>query len=90
VILVSPGLVAAALALFSLIAQDLLRGGGLVSHAEAVLTWFVDHRTDWMISTARFVSTIGGFVSRTCLSLVFAIWVRRRRWPLGLAVAPSA
>ena len=86
--LVAAALVVASLALFTLIAEDLLEGGGLISHDEAVLRWFVDHRTDWMISVARFVSTVGGFVSLLCAGAVLGLWLWRRGWPFGIAVAP--
>jgi hypothetical protein len=42
-------LVVANLVVFTLIADDVLDGGGLISHDDAVLAWFVDHRTDRMI-----------------------------------------
>ena len=50
------------LVLFALIAEDLLDGGGLISHDEAVSAWFVEHRTDALISAAKVVSAIGSFV----------------------------
>jgi undecaprenyl-diphosphatase len=75
-------------ALFALIAEDVLDGGGLISRDEAVLRWFVDHRTDWMISAAKFVSTIGGFVSLLCVGTLAGVWLWRRRWPLAIAFAP--
>jgi membrane-associated phospholipid phosphatase len=80
--------IVANLALFTLIAEDLLDGGGLVSHDEAALNWFVDHRTDELIRAARFVSTAGGFVSLLAFGLVGGIWLWRRGVHLGLAVAP--
>ena len=43
-------LVVANLLLFALIAEDLLDGGGLISHDEAVTAWFVEHR---FLSTER-------------------------------------
>jgi undecaprenyl-diphosphatase len=84
-LLIAMGLVIANVALFVLIAEDLLDGGGLVAHDEAVLTWFVDHRTDWMISIARVVSKIGSFVSLLCLGLVLGLWLWRRSWHLAIA-----
>jgi undecaprenyl-diphosphatase len=90
VLVIGTGLVAVSLALFVLIAEDVLDGGGLISHDKAVLSWFVDHRTDSMISAARFVSTIGGLVSLVCVGALLGLWLWRRRWHLGLAVAPLA
>ena len=81
-------LVVANLTLFALIAEDLLEGGGLISHDEAVLTWFVDHRTDRLISVAKVVSTLGGFVSLSIVGVLIGFWLWRRGWHFGLAVAP--
>jgi undecaprenyl-diphosphatase len=75
--------------LFVLIAEDLVDGGGLISHDEAVLRWFVDHRSEWMISIARFVGIASGFVSLLGLSAVLGVWVWRRGWPLALAPLAS-
>jgi undecaprenyl-diphosphatase len=88
---VTAGLVVVSMALFVLIAEDLIDGGGLISHDEAALTWFVDHRADWMISAARFVSTIGAFASLLCAGVVLGVWLWwRRGWRLWIAVAPAA
>ena len=81
-------LVAANLAVFVLVAEDLLDGGGLISHDEAVLAWFVDHRTDLLVSAARFISTVGGFVSLLVFASLGGLWLWRRRVHLGLAMAP--
>ena len=81
-------LVAANLAVFVLVAEDLLDGGGLISHDEAVLAWFVDHRTDLLVSAARFISTVGGFVSLLVIASLGGLWLWRRRVHLGLAMAP--
>ena len=86
--LVATALAAASLTLFILIAEDLLDGGGLISRDQAVLTWFVDHRTDWLISAARFLSTIGSFVSLFVIGVVIGLWLWRRGWHWGLAAAP--
>jgi len=88
VLTVAAVLVAANVTLFALIAEDLLEGGGLISHDEAVLTWFVDHRTDRLISAAKLVSTLGGFVSLSIAAVLIGFWLWRRGWHLGLAVAP--
>jgi undecaprenyl-diphosphatase len=74
--------------LFTLIAKDVLDGGGLVSHDEAVLAWFIDHRTDALISAAKFVSTVGGFVSLLIVAVVIGIALWRRGVPIALAAAP--
>ena len=87
-LLVAAALVAANLTLFILIAEDLVDGGGLISHDQSVLTWFVDHRTDWLISAARFLSTIGSFVSLFAIGIVIGLWLWRRDWHWGLAAAP--
>ncbi|HWS45168.1 MAG TPA: phosphatase PAP2 family protein [Acidimicrobiia bacterium] len=89
-LMVAGGLVAACVALFTLIAEDLLDGGGLISHDEAVLTWFVDHRTDWMIHVAKVVSTIGSFVSLLIMGVVLGLWLLSRARRLAIAAAPVA
>ncbi len=83
-------LVVANLVLFALIAEDLLDGGGLISHDEAVLAWFVEHRTDALISAAKVVSTIGSFVSLSIFGALLGLWLWRRGWHVALAVAPAA
>lgn len=85
---VASALVAANLILLPLIAEDLLDGGGLLSRDEAVLTWFVDHRTDRWINVAELVSTIGAFVSLTIIGALLAIWLWRRGSHVLLAAAP--
>src|SRR5207342_2445585 len=67
---VAAALVAANLTLFVLIAEDVLDGGGLISHDEAVLNWFVDHRTDRAIRLAKLVSTLGAYVSLAIVSVL--------------------
>ena len=81
-------LVVANLVLFALIAEDLLDGGGLISHDEAVSAWFVEHRTDALISAAKVVSTIGGFVSLAIVGALLGLWLWRRGWHVALAAAP--
>jgi undecaprenyl-diphosphatase len=85
---VAVALVAANVTLFVLIAEDLLEGGGLISHDEAVLTWFVDHRTDRLITVAKSISTLGAFGSLAIVAALIAVWLWRRGWHVGLAVAP--
>ena len=82
--------VAVSLVVFALIAEDLLDGGALISHDQAVLNWFVDHRTDAIISGAKWISTIGGFVSLFCAGALLGLWLWRRGWDLRFAVAPLA
>jgi undecaprenyl-diphosphatase len=82
---IAAGVVAANLLLFALIAEDLLDGGGLISHDESVLSWFVEHRTTAAIRAAKLISTIGGFVGLAVAGVVIAIWLWRRAWPLALA-----
>jgi len=85
---VAVALVAANVTLFVLIAEDLLEGGGLISHDEAVLRWFVGHRTDRLITVAKAISTLGAFASLAIVAALIAIWLWRRGWHVGLAVAP--
>jgi undecaprenyl-diphosphatase len=88
VLVVAAAVVTASLALFVLIAENLVNGGGLISHDHAVLSWFVDHRTDRSISVARFLSTIGSFLSLFLLGVVIGVWLWRRRRDWRLAAAP--
>jgi undecaprenyl-diphosphatase len=90
VLLTAAGFVVASTAVFMLIAEDILDGGGLISHDEAVLTWFVDHRTDWMINVARVVSAVGGFVSLLCVGVALGLWLWWRGWHSAIAIAPVA
>jgi undecaprenyl-diphosphatase len=83
-------LVVANLVQFALIVDDLLDGGGLISHDEAVAAWFVEHRTDALISAAKVVSAIGSFISLSILGVLLGIWLWRRGWHGALAVAPAA
>ena len=87
---VATAVVVANLVLFALIAEDLLDGGGLISHDKAVTAWFVEHRTDALISAAKLVSTLGSFVSLSILGVLFGIWLWRRGWHVALVVAPLA
>ena len=81
-------LAAANVLVFMLIAEDVLKGGGLVSHDQAVLTWFVDHRTQGLIHVAKVVSALGLFVSLAIMAAVLGLWLWRRRWRVALAAAP--
>ncbi len=83
-------LVAASLAVFTLIAEDVLDGGGLIARDRAVLSWSVDHRTRSMIDAARFVSRAGEFTPLLVLSAIAALLLWRAGVHLGLAVAPAA
>ena len=85
---VAAALVVANVTLFALIAEDVLDGGGLISHDEAVLAWFVDHRTDRSIRVAKLVSTLGAFVSLAIVSALIGIWLWRRGSHVLLAAAP--
>ena len=78
--------------LFLLIAEDLLDGGGLVSHDEAFLRWIIDHRTDLTVSLSRLTSTVFGFAALAALGIALGIalgvWLWRRGWTVVLAAAP--
>jgi membrane-associated phospholipid phosphatase len=76
------------LTLFILIAEDLLEGGGLTSHDNAVLRWFVEHRTGWLISGAKLVGLIASFVSLSIVAALFGLWLWRRCRRLEFAIAP--
>ena len=82
--------VAADLALFALIAHDVVDGGRLVSHDEAVLDWFIDHRTDWSIQLAKLLGSIGKFVPLAIAGALVGIWLWRRGAKPMWAAAPLA
>jgi undecaprenyl-diphosphatase len=86
-VFVATTVVVAMLLLFVAIAEDLADGGGLISHDESALNWFVDHRTERMISVARFLSTAGGFVSLACAGALLGLWLWHRGWHFGIAFA---
>jgi undecaprenyl-diphosphatase len=88
VLVVAATIVAICLGLFVLIAEDLLDGGGLISHDQAVLAWFVEHRTDFLISIARLLSALGSFVGLAILALLIALVIRAWGWRWRLALAP--
>ena len=77
-------------ALFVLIAHDVVDGGRLVSHDEVVLDWFVDHRTDWSIQLAKLLGSIGKFVPLAIICVVVGIWLWRRGVKPMWAAAPLA
>ncbi len=90
-LVVAAALVAANLTLFVLIVEDLLEGGGLISHDEAVLNWFVDHRTDRCDPPRQSsLGTIGAYVSLAIISALIGLWLWRRGSHVLLAAAPLA
>ena len=87
---VATALFASSLSVFILIADDVLDGGGLISHDQAVLAWFVEVRTDTWVFVAKVVSALGSFVGLAILSLLLAFFLRVRSWQWALALAPLA
>jgi undecaprenyl-diphosphatase len=83
------GLAALNVLVFVVIAAKVAAGVGLVDQDEAVLEWFVDHRTPWMISAARLVSTMGGFVGLVTAGVLIGAWLWRHGTALVLAAAPE-
>ena len=81
-------LFAFSLSVFVLVADDLLDGGGLISHDQAVLAWFVEVRTGAWVFVAKVFSALGSFVGLAILSLLLAFFLRVRGWQWGLALAP--
>lgn len=76
---------------FMMIAEDVLDGGGLISRDDAVLAWFVRGRTEWSVTLARWVSTLGSFVVLLAVAAAFALWSwGRRHLSPWLALAPLA
>ena len=78
------------LVLFGLLAQELLDGSGLISHDGAVTAWFVEHRTDALVSAAKVVSLLGSFGSLAIVGVLFGIVLWRRGWHVALVMAPLA
>jgi undecaprenyl-diphosphatase len=87
--LIAGAVVAASLAVFLLIAEDLLDGGGLISHDHSVLAWFVENRTDTWVSVARAISTMGSFLVLFGVAVVGFVLLWRRGTSLVLAAAPG-
>ena len=85
---VATALFASSLSVFILIADDLLDGGGLISHDQTVLAWFVGVRTDAWVFVAKVFSAVGSFVGLAILSLLLAFFLRVRGWQWALALAP--
>jgi len=77
-------------ALFVAVADDVLDGGGLISHDQGVLDWFVAHRSAWLVDAARFVSTFAGFVGLLVLSVAVGLALWLRRWRSVVIAAPLA
>jgi membrane-associated phospholipid phosphatase len=88
ILAVAAALFACSLSVFILIADDLLDGGGLISHDQAVLSWFVGVRTDAWVFVAKVFSALGSFVGLAILSLLLAFFLRVRSWQWELALAP--
>jgi membrane-associated phospholipid phosphatase len=88
VFMIAAAIVAACAIEFLLIAEDLTKGTGLISHDQAVLEWFVDHRTDALVTAAKAVSAVGGFVSLSILAVALGIWLWSRGWRSVLVASP--
>ena len=86
---VATAVVVANLVLFALIAEDLLDGGGLISHDKAVTAWFVEHRTDALISAAKVVSALGSFVSLSIVGVLVRHLVVAARVARGTGGGPA-
>jgi undecaprenyl-diphosphatase len=89
IVAVTTLLVAFNLAIFLALGEDVLNGGDLVSHDESVLTWFVDHRTDSLVSLAKLASTAGGFACLLIVGIGLALWLWRQTVHVVMATAPA-
>jgi undecaprenyl-diphosphatase len=89
VVAIAAGVAAASVTLFLLVAEGVARAGSLVSRDQAVLGWFIDHRTDAWIRVAKLISTIGSFTVLLILSAVVGLWLLSRGWRSVLPVAPA-
>lgn len=87
-LITATAIITGALVLFTMIAEDILDGGGLISRDDATLAWFIDHRTDALIRVARVLSTVGSFTTLLVLGVVLGLWLQRRRAHLLLAASP--
>lgn len=90
VLIAAMAVVAAAMTLFTMIAEDILDGGGLISRDDATLAWFIDHRTDALISASRTISTLGSFTSLSVFGIALGLWLWRRGVHPLLAASPVA
>lgn len=88
VLIVAAAVVAWALGVFVLVAEDVLDGGGLISRDPSALHWFVDHRTDAWGSTARVIGDLAGFVGLSVVAIGFGLVLWRTGRAVPLAAAP--
>lgn len=90
ILIAAAAVVAPAMALFTMIAEDILDGGGLISRDGATLAWFIDHRTDALITASRAISTLGSFTSLSLLGIALGLWLWRRGVHPLLTASPVA
>jgi undecaprenyl-diphosphatase len=88
VFLIAAAIVAACATEFLLIAESLTEGTGLIAHDQAVLEWFVNHRTDALVTAAKMVSAVGSFVSLAFFAVVLGLWLWSRGWRSVLVASP--
>lgn len=88
ILAISAGIVSLSLAVFMLIAEDLLDGGGLIPHDKAVLAWFVGTRTTALVEIAKIISLFGSFLALSVFAVLVAAVLFLRGTPLILAVSP--
>lgn len=91
---ITSSFIAIGLALTLLVSLDIQDGVGLATLDQPTLSWFFDHRSDWLTTTMHALTT---FVSAELLLVVAAIlsgiwfWRTRERWrPLLFIISFSA
>lgn len=70
------------------VAEDVIQRNGAERHDPQRLSWFVDHRTGWLVAVARIVNTWASVAVVVLLAAVVAGWLWRKGLPVVLATAP--
>jgi undecaprenyl-diphosphatase len=74
---------------FGGVTEDVTRHNGLSTTDVLHLHWFVEHRTDALVSASRVVSEIGSPAVLGIAAVAAAVWMWMRGLRLGLALAPG-
>jgi undecaprenyl-diphosphatase len=74
---------------FGGVTEDVTRHNGLSTSDVLHLHWFIEHRTDALVSGSRVVSEIGSPAVLGIAAVAAAVWLWMRGLRLGLALAPG-
>src|SRR5581483_1887171 len=81
--------IALSVALVTVTADDVSESDGLVSSDPSRLRFFIDHRTDLIVSAAKFVTNLGTAPILGLLALVAGVVLWWRGAHIVVAVAPA-